>query len=312
MSGTLRAAVIGVGHLGNFHLQKYLQNTDVAWLGVCDSNLELAQKRGLEHSVFFTSNLTELVTKGIDLATIATSTPYHFEVARFLLSEGIHLNIEKPITQTSEQAEELIALARAKNLKLTVGQVERFNPVYQELKSRKTKDPKFVSFVRTAQFKFRGADVSVLHDLLIHDIDLMLDYVDCGEPLDFRVSAGSLKTATPDWCEAEFIFKNGVRAQIRVSRVELQPSREMRVYFDDHYWVGSLGAHKIINVSGGDKTKEELKIEEFPVAKVDALQLETNTFVGAVLNKNELLVKAEEALTNLKWVERLLKKIALA
>jgi predicted dehydrogenase len=196
MSTPLRAAVIGVGYLGRFHAQKYAAlsatNAGVELVGVVDAHLETAQRVAKELGVAAFTSYGELLgaagSKGakVDLVSVASTTETHHAVARDCLAAGVHVLAEKPITVTVAQADELIALADAKKLVLQVGHLERFNPAWLAVKD-KIKRPVFIEAHRMAPFKARGIDVSVVLDLMIHDLDLILPLV--GSPVtDLRAS----------------------------------------------------------------------------------------------------------------------------
>lgn len=176
----LRCAVVGVGYLGRFHAQKYKAlsespSRNVQMLGVCDASFDRAQTVAAELGVTAFADYRELVGK-VDAVTVASTTKTHYEIAKFFLQNGVHVNVEKPMTVTIGEAEELVALANAKNLKLQVGHVERFNPALQAAR-QKLQTPLFIECHRLAPFKPRGVDVDVVLDLMIHDLDVILSLV---------------------------------------------------------------------------------------------------------------------------------------
>ncbi|MCM2287722.1 MAG: Gfo/Idh/MocA family oxidoreductase, partial [Sulfuritalea sp.] len=197
MTKKLRAAVIGVGYLGRFHAQKYAAlsagNRGVELVGVVDAHPETAQRVAKELGVAAFTDYRELLAGGkVDLVSVASTTETHHAVARDCLAAGVHVLAEKPITVTVAQADELIALADAKNLVLQVGHLERFNPAWLAVKD-KFKRPVFIEAHRMAPFKARGIDVSVVLDLMIHDLDLILPLV-ASPVTDLRASGVSVLT----------------------------------------------------------------------------------------------------------------------
>ncbi len=298
----LRAAVVGVGYLGTFHAQKYKNNPHVELIGVCDAFAAQADKVAQELGVQSFHNPKDLLGL-VDLVTISTSTLNHFEVAKLFLQNGVHVNVEKPITATIPQAEELVALAQSHNLKLAVGHIERFNPSVNELKKH-MKAPKLIELVRTATYKTRGADVSVLHDLMIHDLDLL--YWLSGSEIETIMASGSiLISAELDSCTASFKMKNGVLGIITVSRVSSAAQRSVRIVQDDCTLFANTGIHSLEKIEKGDGLTADslVKITQWTVDKADALQKETDAFIDSVLNNKAPVVSGLDGLKALRAVE---------
>lgn len=298
----LRAAVIGVGYLGNFHAQKYKNNPHVELVGVCDHSPAQADKISAELKVSSFHRPQDLVGQ-VDLVTIAASTLSHFELAKMFLENGIHVNVEKPITATVAQAEELVALAKKKGLKLAVGHIERFNPSITELRKH-LKKPRLIELTRMATFKTRGADVSVLHDLMIHDLDLLLFL--SGSEIESMTGMGSkLISNEMDLACVSFKMKNGVQAVINVSRVSASMTRSVRVVEDGATYFVNSGTHEFEKVEKGPGGEEPVKITKWTVDKQDALQLETDAFVKAVMENTAPVVTGEDGLRALKDIENI-------
>ena len=168
----IRVAVIGVGYLGKFHAQKYTKISDSELIGIVDLNMESAQKISSELNVPFHTDYREIVDK-VDAVSIVVPTIHHYRIAKDFLKNGVHVLLEKPFASKIEEAEELEKIANEKDLCLQIGHLERFNPVFTKFKEL-IKQPKFIENVRIAPFTNRGADVDVILDLMIHDIDLIL------------------------------------------------------------------------------------------------------------------------------------------
>ena len=168
----VRTAVIGVGHLGQYHARWYKNIEECELVGIYDTNTTNRDEIAQKYNVKSFENLSDLFGK-VDAVSIVTPTIYHYEVAKEIMSENISCLIEKPITSTVEQAEELLTLAKDKSITITVGHIERFNPAVQELKKFDI-NPRFIEAHRLAAFDPRGTDVAVILDLMIHDIDLAL------------------------------------------------------------------------------------------------------------------------------------------
>ena len=289
MQKKLRAAVIGVGYLGRFHAQKYAAlnaaETGVELVGVVDSHPETAQRVAGELGVAAFTDYRELLgtNPGGDLVSVASTTETHHAVARDCLAAGVHVLAEKPITVTVAQADELIALADALKLVLQVGHLERFNPAWLAVRD-KIRRPVFIEAHRMAPFKARGIDVSVVLDLMIHDLDLILPLV--GSPVtDLRASGVSVLTDGIDIANARIEFANGCVANITASRASTASLRRMRIFQHHEYLSIDFGERKI----GLAKKRDAIVEGEAPIdseSRVeppgDALLSEIQAFVASV------------------------------
>ncbi|MEN0058998.1 MAG: Gfo/Idh/MocA family oxidoreductase [Bdellovibrio sp.] len=306
MSKRLRGAVVGVGYLGNFHAQKYKNNPSVQLVGVCDHSPVQADKIAGELGVQSFHRPQDLIGQ-VDLVTIAASTLSHYELAKMFVNNGVHVNVEKPITATREQAEELVSLAEKKNVKLSVGHIERFNPSVKELKKHLTQ-PRYIELVRMAPYKARGADVSVLHDLMIHDIDLL--YWLSGSEIESMMGTGTkLVSQELDTASVSFKMKNGVHASIQVSRVAATTQRSIRVIQDESILFAQTGTHELEKVEKGPGGDELVKVSKWTVTKEDALQKETDAFIEAVLQDKSPVVTGIDGLKALCAIEDIQKMI---
>lgn len=228
MSGKLRVGVVGVGHLGRNHARIYSQMPNVELVGVVDSDPAHSQSVAKE---FNTKSLSRL--EGVDAVSIATPTVSHFEIASEFIKNGVHVLVEKPMTKTVAQAEQLTALARENKVILQVGHIERFNPVITAMEPH-LNDLRFIEAHRLGTFTPRSLDVGVVMDLMIHDIDLILNFVKS----DVRsVAAMGVSLATPleDLANARITFENGCTANITASRISLKSMRQMRIFKNDLY-----------------------------------------------------------------------------
>jgi predicted dehydrogenase len=306
----LRAAVIGVGYLGNFHAQKYKNNPNCELIGICDSFLDMAKKRSEELKVPYYTDPKELIGK-VDLVTIAASTTFHFELAALFLKAGIPVNVEKPMTATFEQAQQLLEIQQASKTLLTVGHIERFNPAINELKKQMNDQAYHFELTRWATFKSRGSDVSVVYDLMIHDIDLLF-YLTGSDIKDYFVSGSRLVSEALDSVQASFKMLNGKTATISVSRVSPKMIRNIKAY----------GKDKIINANTGTLELEIQNKNQAPanpddlvanqllqVSKVDALQEETNHFVDCVLGKATPKISIHDGLKSMDWATKITKAV---
>lgn len=306
MSKKLRGAVIGVGYLGNFHAQKYQNNPNVELVGVCDAFPAQADKIAAALGVPAFHNPQDLIGK-VDLVTIAASTLSHYEIAKLFLSNGVHVNVEKPITATVPQAEELVALAQKNNLKLAVGHIERFNPSVIEFKKH-LKNPSTIELIRTAPYKARGADVSVLHDLMIHDLDMLL-WLTGSEIESMTASGTKLVSKELDTASLTVKMKNGVHGIITVSRVATNAQRSVRATQPDCTLFALTGTHELEKVEKGPGGDELVKVTKWTVTKEDALQKETDAFIDAVLHNKTPVVTGLDGLRALKAIEDIQRMI---
>lgn len=307
MSTKLRAAVVGVGYLGRFHAQKYKNNPDVELVAVCDGRAEQAESVARELSTKAVSDPRDLVGQ-VDLVTVAASTKAHFDLGRLFLEAGIPLNLEKPLAATVAQARELVELAERKKTLLCTGHIERFNPAITALRSV-LGQPRFLELTRHTPFRARGADVSVLHDLMIHDLDLLLWLANSGIK---SVRAAGVKVISPDWdaVDAWIEMENGLTARLSASRVSSRPVRAIRVLEDGRTHQADTGLLEVDTIEPiAFDAAEPLKIAKMAPAKVDALQLETDAFVAAVRG-GKPVVSGADGLKALEAVDRIERALA--
>ncbi|MEK9135849.1 MAG: Gfo/Idh/MocA family oxidoreductase, partial [Bacteroidota bacterium] len=223
----LNIGVVGVGHLGSLHAKMLAEIADVQLVGVHDIDLQKANRIASEFKSRAWSTLDELVSVS-DALTIATPTTTHFQVARKAIAQGKHVFIEKPVTHTIAEADELCRLARQKGVLIQVGHIERFNPAILALEKYEIK-PMFVESHRLAQFNPRGTDVAVVLDLMIHDIDIILSFVK--SPVA-RVDANGVAVVSDsvDIANARLQFENGCVANVTASRISQRKMRKMRLF----------------------------------------------------------------------------------
>lgn len=280
---TLRAAVIGVGYLGNFHAQKYASLPGVELVGVVDSDPQRAAEiaRSLDTAAF--SDHRELIGR-VDAVSVVVPTMYHHGIARDFLAAGVHVLIEKPITVTIEEADELIALAERSGVVFQVGHLERFNPVLVALDGVLA-EPLFIESVRIAPFKPRGTDVNVVLDLMIHDIEIIQHIVK--SPVARIDAVGApVFTGEEDIANARIIFENGCVANVTASRISLKSERKMRIFQRDAYITLDFQNRKVLVARKGDGELfpgvPNVKVDERELAQADALKSEIESFLTAV------------------------------
>ena len=292
----VKVGVFGTGSLGRHHVRIYSQMEGVDLVGVYDVNLEAAQALADEHGTKAYDDFDQLAAD-IDAASVVVPTDLHREVAGKLLELGVHLLIEKPIAGTTQEAEELVALAEEKNLVLQVGHVERFNPVLSALESRDA-IPRFIEAHRLAPFPPprpglhpRGTEVSVVLDLMIHDIGVILHLVD--SPIKLVQSVGiSVLSPSEDITNVRLEFENGCVANITASRISPEPMRKIRVFYDDAYLSLDYGTQEGVMHLKGPAGIEK---QDLPIEKGDALTNELRSFTDAVKGHHAPVVSGEHA-----------------
>lgn len=252
----LKAGVIGAGHLGKIHLKLLHQSSKYELIGFYDGNEEVASKIESEFGFKSFSSPEDLI-KAVEMVDVVTPTISHFEIAKIVLKAGKHLFIEKPVTSTFLEAEELISLAKKHKVKGQVGHVERFNPAFTAV-AEKITFPMFIEAHRLAEFNPRGTDVPVVLDLMIHDIDVILSVVD--SPVkNINASGVSVISDTPDIANARIEFKNGCVANLTASRISLKNMRKARFFQRDAY----------ISVDFLERKCEVVKMKDAPDAPDD-------------------------------------------
>jgi len=252
----------------------------------------------------------DLVGK-VDAVTIAATTAEHFEIARFFLEHGVHCLVEKPLTATSAEAAVLTKLAAERNLKLQVGHVERFNPAL--LAARETLTTvRFIECHRLAPFKGRGADVNVILDVMIHDLDVILSLVD-SKPTSASAVGIPVLMDDIDIANARIEFENGAVANVTASRVSTTPQRRFRVFQPNQYVSIDFGNGEVRRVTKQGDWREggaPLREETWNLEKGDALLAETKAFVDAIVNDTPPVVSGADALASLELAEMIGADIA--
>lgn len=304
----LRAAVIGVGYLGQFHAQKLKAHAEVDLVGVCDFSYEQAQKVAGELQTNAYQNPAELVNQ-VDFVHIAASTQAHYDLCRIFLNDNIPVLVEKPIAATYSQALELCELAEKKNTLLSVGHIERFNPAFLFLKER-AKGISFLEINRLAPFRTRGSDVSVLHDLTIHDIDLVFWLLQ-DEISDYSISGKKLIKDTYDEVSIRLKMKNQTHVTINNSRLNPQIVRNYRAVCKDEVFSVNTATLEA-EVLKPQSTDPFYNVVKEQIIKHDALAVEVNAFVQAVKGMQKPAITAHEAAVALNYVEKFVRGLDLS
>lgn len=297
----IRTAVIGVGYLGKFHAQKYVQLEASELVAVCDANLEIAQSIAAEHDVPAFTDYHELIGK-VDAVSIVVPTQKHFEVAKVFLENNIHVLLEKPITSTVEEAQQLVDIATQNRLVFQIGHLERFNPAVLALEDE-LNQPLFIESNRIAPFNPRGADVNVVLDLMIHDIDIILDFAN--SPVKHIDADGVAVISNGiDIANARITFENGCVANVTASRVSMKSERIMRIFQHDAYISIDFQNKKLAIHQKGEGEMypgiSEIISKEQNVEQGDALLSEIKAFLNSISSSSPPVVSGQAGLLALQ------------
>ncbi len=320
----LKIGVIGTGHLGKLHIKMFKQIEKCELVGIYDSNENQLKHAVEEYDVKSFDNIEKLLNE-IDAVSIAATTSAHYDLAKTCLTAGKHVFIEKPITATIPQAEEIVKLADKNNLNLQVGHIERFNPALISLE-KFIIEPMFIQTDRLAQFNPRGTDVAVVLDLMIHDIDIILSLVK-SEVKNVDASGVAVVSDTLDIANARIQFENGAVANVTASRISQKKMRKMRIFQRDNYIAldfitGVSEVFRLVpldkdvdsslisfgEIGTGDK-KKRVVYEQPVIKEINALNYELSLFVDSVLNKVRPVVSGIDGLKALRVAEQIIKSI---
>jgi predicted dehydrogenase len=306
----IRAAVVGVGYLGRFHAQKYAHADACELVAVADALAEVRERVALELGTRAVADYRDLLGN-VEAVSVATTTPAHFAIARDFLEAGSHVLVEKPITETLEEARQLIELARQGKRVLQVGHLERFNAAILAAEPY-LKTPRFIECHRLAPYRERGTDVNVVLDLMIHDIDIVQTIV--GVPIESIDAIGTpVFSDEIDIANARIRFANGCVANATASRVSLKTERKLRVFEDDAYLSIDL-QQKILTVirkRGGPLEPGQLPviIEEQNFDAGDALNAEIESFLGCIRTGREPVVSGLAGMRALETAMRITSQV---
>lgn len=317
----LKIGVLGAGHLGKIHLRCIQQaNERYELVGFFDADVANAAKVADQFNISAFDSVEALI-EAVNVVDVVTPTIHHFSVAKAAILRGRHVFIEKPLTHTVSEAEALLALTRQKGVKVQVGHVERFNPAFLSLGDISI-EPLFIEAHRLAPFNPRGTDVSVILDLMIHDIDLILHLVK-SEVKAIHASGVAVVSASPDIANARIEFENGCVANLTASRMSLKQMRKVRFFQRDAYLsLDFLEKNAQIirlldaNTEGGElmemdtargKKWIDIKMPE-PMA-VNAIQLELETFADSIVQNTEPKVTIEDGYRALKIAHQIIEVI---
>ena len=317
----LKAGVLGAGHLGKIHLKLLQQSERYELVGFYDANPEYAAQIEADLGYTYYSDVDQLIA-ACDMIDVVTPTSYHHASGVKVLEAGKHLFVEKPITVTVEEAEELISLSRKHHLKGQVGQVERFNPAFKSVADR-FDNPMFIETHRLAEFNPRGTDVSVVLDLMIHDIDAILSVVK-SKVKSVSASGVSVISETPDIANARIEFENGCVANLTASRISLKTMHKARFFQKDAYISVDFLTKKVevvrmkdapevpgdfdMILQNAEGIKKQIYFDNPDIADNNAILDELETFADAIENDTRPIVNLEDGTAALDVALRIIKE----
>lgn len=316
----LKVGVFGVGHLGKFHLNNWKEIKDVELVGFYDPNDVAAQEVTEKYQLARFLDAERLI-EAVDMVDIVAPTTFHFDLCKMAIRKGKHVFVEKPLANTMEEARELVKLVRESNIKLQVGHVERFNPAYLGIQHMQLQ-PMFIEVHRLAQFNPRGTEVSVILDLMIHDIDIILSIVK-SEVKMISASGVAVMTDTPDIANVRIEFNNGCVANLTSSRISMKKMRKMRLFQKDAY----IGVDFLNKKSEVIKLKTPQDVDAFSfdldtphgkktiaivnpqVPEVNAIKKELEAFRDSIINNTPTRVSEVDGYRAMDVAHQILHKI---
>lgn len=316
----LKIGVFGVGHLGKFHLNNWKEITGTELVGFYDPNDEVAKEVSDKYQLprFLDA---DVLIDSCDAIDVVAPTNYHFELCEKAIKKGKHVFVEKPLANTMEEARQLVKLAAESGIKFQVGHVERFNPAFLAIKEMQL-NPMFIEVHRLAQFNPRGTEVSVILDLMIHDIDIILSIVK-SDVKSISASGVGVMTETPDIANVRIEFHNGCVANLTSSRISMKKMRKIRLFQKDSY-IGidflnkkteiiKLKEPKDSNVFAFDietpTGKKTIAISNPVIPEVNAIKKELGEFRDAILQNTKTIVSEMDGLMAMDVAHQILEKI---
>jgi predicted dehydrogenase len=307
----IKIGVVGIGHLGNYHLQKYQKLENCEIISVADTIMDRAQKAAGIHNCLAFPDYRAMLGQ-VDAVSIAVPTAEHHKVARDFLAAGVDVLIEKPICVTVEEANELIELARRNNLILQVGFVERFNPAIMALE-KVIEKPLFIEAHRLHPFFERGTDVDVILDLMIHDLDIILKFVN--SPLTSVEAVGvPILSDKVDISNVRLSFASGCVANVTASRISSKTMQKIRFFGIEGYHSVDCQKREIVSLGKRINGSGHLEIiqNSIEVGSHDPLEEEIRSFINAVVSRSKPLISGEDARKSLELAIDIIKKMKIA
>lgn len=317
----LKVGVFGVGHLGKFHLNNWKEIEGVKLVGFFDPNNENAKSVSEQYDLKRYTDEEKLMD-ACDIVDVIAPTDHHFNICMQAIRKGKHVFVEKPITQTLQEGRDIVNMVREANIKMQVGHVERFNPAYLAIKDMQL-NPMFIEVHRLAQFNPRGTEVSVILDLMIHDIDIILSLVK-SDVKNISASGVAVMTETPDIANVRIEFNNGCVANLTSSRISMKKMRKMRLFQKDAYLGIDFLEKKteIIKLKQPDDEnvfsfdietqngKKTIAIANPSIQPLNAIKLELEAFVDSIVNNKPTIVSELDGYLALEVAHKILEKIS--
>ena len=317
----IKVGVIGAGHLGKIHLN-ILNKSDFELIGFYDTDVFNSEKLSQEKGYFFFKELHLLIEK-IDAAVIVSPTTTHFEIAKECIDKGKHIFVEKPLTNDSNEAKVIETMAMEKGIIGQVGFVERYNEAFISCREF-IKNPKFIESHRLSDFNPRGTDVSVIMDLMIHDIDIILS-INKSNIKKIDASGVSIISSTPDIANARLEFEDGCIANLTSSRISLKKMRKTRIFQEDAYISINFLEKEFQVVKIRDKHKGEAEsslivknnlgeekvifFENPKVQSINSIEADLNDFYGSIKYKNDSKVSLNDGIKALEVAEEIMRQL---
>jgi predicted dehydrogenase len=304
----MRIGVVGIGHLGSYHLQKYTKIEGCEIVAVCDAQPERAQKAASLYGCRAVSDHRDMIGQ-VDAVSVCVPTGSHFTVARDFLAAGVDVLMEKPLCSTLEEADELLALTRKRRLILQVGFVERFNPAVMALEKVITR-PVFIEVHRLHPFFERGTDVDVILDLMIHDLDLILKFVNA-TPVSVEAVGVPVLSDKIDISNVHMTFPTGCIANVTASRISLKTMQKLRFFGPEGYHAVDTRKREILSIAKitGPDGKQQIVPNQVDIGSHDPLEEEIRAFVHSVRTRTPAAVSGEEGRKSLALALDILQKM---
>jgi predicted dehydrogenase len=317
----LKVGVFGVGHLGKFHLNNWKEIEGVKLVGFFDPHNETAEQVATNYDLKRFTDEEKLI-EACDIIDIVVPTQEHYSLCMAAIRKGKHVFVEKPMAHTLQEAKDLVAMVQEAGIKLQVGHVERFNPAFVAIQQMQL-NPMFIEVHRLAQFNPRGTEVSVILDLMIHDIDIILSIVKSSVKA-ISASGVAVLTDTPDIANVRIEFNNGCVANLTSSRISMKKMRKMRLFQKDSY-IGVDFLNKkaeiikikqeddvnvfAFDVDTPDGNKKTIAVANPVIEEGNAIRMELQSFYNAIVNNTPTTVNEMDGYLAMEVAHQILSKI---